>query len=220
MAARGWLSRPKTLLWRAGVHADRQIAGSAQPPVLLPGEPRLVTVAPGESLLECTSATVAAVTIKRAVSVIAGTKQSVSLGLAELVVKASCADKPATLADLGNGVLRHCVSRTDWTQADSGLGGLDWDVARARCATKGAGWKLPTADELAELIDRRGGSKTTCGRFTCHVSPLFRLTAPIFWTTQVTGPSMIMQVSLLLGGRHPTAQDANYDYRALCVRNR
>lgn len=195
-----------------------RIGGAPQPPDLLPGAPRTVVVAPGESLLECTSTTVPAATVKLAASAAAGAPQRVALDLAALVVKASCAGKPATLADLGAGVLRHCVTGTDWTQEDSGAGGLIWDDARAWCGKKGAGWELPSGDELAELIDRSGRSQTTCSKFTCNVSPRFKLRAPLMWTNQVTAPRMVLQVNLMLGGRHPTAADENHDYQALCVR--
>jgi hypothetical protein len=198
---------------------ELRVGGMPQPPVLLQGQPRTLIVAPGELAIECTSTTVAAATLKVVKAVAAGTRQSVALDLAELVVKASCAGKPATLADLGNGILRHCVSLTDWTQTDSGAGGMPWEAARAWCAKKGDGWELPAADELAELIDRSGRSQSPCGKFTCNVSPRFHLTSPVFWTREVTGPGMVMQVNLMLGGRHPTGQDDNFDYRGLCVRH-
>ena len=211
-------SDPAKLIVDTSAACELRIDGTAQQPVLVPGEPRSVTVAPGESSIECTSITMRDAIVKLRAPVGAGGRHEVSLDLAPIVAKASCSGKPATLADLGHGVLRHCVTGTDWTQADSGPGGTEWAPARAYCAKKGPGWELPTPDELAELIDRSGKSKTACGTHTCNISPHFKLTSPIFWSNQITGPTMIMIVNLILGGRHPTAEDANYDYHSLCVR--
>jgi len=210
--------RETRLLLETNATCSLRLGGVPQQPDLAPGERRSVIVAPGDSAIECTSTTVPEATIKRVIAVPANSRQEVALDLAEVVVNASCAGKPATLADLGGGVLRHCVTRSDWTQEDSGPGGMFWDDARAWCGKRGAGWGLPTADELAELIDRSGRSQTACSRWTCNVSPRFRLTSPLFWTNQFTGPGMVMQVNLMLGGRHPTAQDANLDYHTLCIR--
>ena len=198
---------------------ELRIGGAPQIPVLMPDAPRSVMVPPGETVIECASTTVREAALKKVVAIAAGGNQDIALDVAALVVAASCAGKPATLADLGNGTLRHCVTRLDWTESDSGSGGMIWDDARAWCAKKGAGWRLPTPDELAELIDRSGRSQTACNKHTCNVSPRFKLTSPLVWSNQVTGPGMAMLVNLMLGGRHPTGQESNFDYHALCLRH-
>lgn len=206
------------LVLDADAACELRVGGAAQKPVLLPGTPRTVSVPPGESVIECNSTTVPEAKVKLVRDVAAGDRQSIRLEVADLVVKASCAGKPATLADLGNGTLRHCVTRVDWTQADNGAD-TDWEGARAWCAKKGEGWALPTANELAELIDRSGGSSTTCATSKCHVSSLFRLSAPTYWSREANGPATAMLVHLLLGGRHPALVGVSRGYRALCVRS-
>lgn len=195
-----------------------RIGGVLQEPLLIQGEPRSLVVPSGATAIECTSPTVPQATLKLAVDAAPGATKSVWFDLAPFIVSAKCAGKPATLADLGGGILRHCVTRADWTQNDSGPGGLNWYEGRAWCAKKGDGWELPGTEELYELVDRSGQQKTSCGsRHICHVSPLFRLTAPSIWSSQVTHPGMAMNVLLLAGGFHPTAQDENHDYHALCI---
>ena len=198
---------------------ELRIGGAPQIPVLMPDAPRSVMVPPGEAVIECASTTVREATLKTVIAIAAGGKQDIALDVAALVVAASCAGRPATLADLGNGTLRHCVTGADWTESDSGSGGMVWDDARAWCVKKGAGWRLPTPGDLAELIDRSGRSQTTCNKHTCNVSPRFKLTSPLVWSDQVTGPGMAMLVNLMLGGRHPTGQESNFDYHALCLRH-
>ena len=211
---------PTRLVISADAACELKVGGIAQSPTLVPGERRTIVVTPGESSVECTSTTTPDTTIKLVTSVAAGSQQVVTLELASLVVKASCTDKAraATLADLGGGTLRHCVTGADWTQSDSGRGGMVWSDATKYCASKGTGWVLPTADELAELIDRTGKSQTICGKNVCHVSPKFKFTSQLFWTDMITGPGMVMMVNLILGGRHPTGDADNHDYHALCIR--
>jgi hypothetical protein len=114
-------------------------------------------------------------------------------------------------------VLRHCVTGVDWAQADNGVD-VDREAAGAWCAKKGGAWELPTANALAELIDRSGRSSTPCGRDKCYVSPHFRLTAPTYWSRDPVGPATAMLVHLLLGGRHPALLHISRGYRALCIR--
>ncbi|MBK8740465.1 MAG: hypothetical protein IPM02_13475 [Betaproteobacteria bacterium] len=195
-----------------------RIGGVVQEQVLLlPDAPRTVAVGAGEVAIECASTTVPEARIEVARMVEAGGEQSVALDVADLVVKASCAGKPATLADLGHGVLRHCVTGVDWTQADNGAD-ADRESAGAWCTKKGGAWELPTANALAELIDRSGRSSTPCGKETCYVSPHFRLTAPTYWSKDPVGPATAMLVHLLLGGRHPALLHISRGYRALCIR--
>ena len=194
-----------------------RIGGVAQEQVLLPDAPRTVAMVPGEAVIECGSTTVPEARIKLSKMVEAGADHRVALDVADLVVKASCAGKPATLADLGHGVLRHCATGVDWTQADNGAD-IDREGAGAWCAMKGPAWELPAANALAELIDRTGRSSTPCGREKCHVSPHFRLTAPTYWSKDPVGPATAMLVHLLLGGRHPALLHISRGYRALCIR--
>jgi len=193
-----------------------QIAGH-EPQQLTAGPARELSLPPGEIALACTSTTTpdAKATATRQLRI--GASETVKLDVASVIVDKSCAGKPATFADLGQGVLRHCVTKADWTQADS-AGDVDFAAAREQCAKRGEGWTLPKADELYAIVDRSGRSSTTCGRFTCNVSPRLTLTAPTFWSSEVPGKDLGMTVNLMLGSRHLALEHMKAGYRALCVR--
>jgi hypothetical protein len=208
-----------TLTVRANAACELQV-GRLPKQTLLPDTPQAVIVAPGETTIECTSTTVPEVKAKVVRDVLAGARDSVDLDLAEQIVAKSCAGKPATFADLGGGMLRHCVSKHDWTQADNGSD-IDWEKAQAACIAKGASWAIPAADELSELIDRSGKSNVPCGgAFVCNVSTHFKLTAPTFWAREQTVPGHRLIVSLILGGQHPSLVETERGYRTLCIRRR
>ena len=196
-----------------------KVNGAAEDNVLMPGTPRQLEIPAGDVNIECTSTTTATAIVRHSIAVARNPRpESLTLDVANAIVKASCTTQPHTLVDLGNGVLRHCVSGTDWTQIDSGKGGMLWAQAFDYCAKKGKGWVLPELDEMAELIDRISRSQTPCGIHTCYISSKFRLNSPLFWSNLKTHEGMHMVVNLILGGRHPSADDENHDYNALCVR--
>ena len=188
-----------------------------EPQELAAGSARELSLPPGEIALECTSTTTPDAKATATLRLRSGATETVKLDVATLVVDKACAGKPATLADLGGGILRHCVTKADWTGSD-GAADVDFAAARALCAKRGAGWTLPKADELYALVDRSGRSTTACGRWTCNVSPRLTLTAPTFWASDVPGPDQGMTVNLMLGGRHPALEHMKAGYRALCVR--
>jgi hypothetical protein len=188
-----------------------------EPQELAAGLARELSVPPGEVTLECTSTTTPAARAVATRPLKIGAIEAVQLDGATLVVEQSRAGKPATFADLGGGILRHCVTRADWTDSD-GASDVDFAAARELCEKRGARWTLPKADELYALVDRSGRASTTCGRFTCNVSPRFKLTAPTFWAADRSGAELGMIVNLMLGGRHAALDRMKAGYRALCVR--
>lgn len=196
-----------------------KINGATDDRVLMPDAPRRLDVAPGDATIECTSTTSPGAIVRQSMTIARSSRPvNLMLDVASAIVKASCTNQPHTLVDLGHGVLRHCVSGVDWTQSDAGTSGLFWPQAFEYCARKGKGWVLPELDEMAELIDRISRSQTPCGIHTCYVSSKFRLSSPLFWSNLKTHEGMHMIVNLILGGRHPTADDENHDYHTLCVR--
>ena len=196
-----------------------KVNGATDDKVLMPDAPRQIDLEAGDATIECTSTSMPSAVVRQ--SIVTARKlrpANVTLDVASAVVKASCTGQAHTLADLGHGVLRHCVSGVDWTQNDSGRGGMLWQDAFDYCARKGKGWVLPELDEMAELIDRISRSQTPCGIHTCYVSSKFRFHSPLFWSNLKTHEGMHMVVNLILGGRHPSADDENHDYNAICVR--
>lgn len=187
-----------------------------EPQELAAGPARELSLPPGEVAVECTSMTTPDAKAMATVQLKIGATETVRLDVATLVFDKACAGKPATFADLGGGILRHCVTKADWTGAD-GAADVDFAAARELCAKRGAGWTLPKADELSALVDRSGRSTTTCGRFTCNVSPRLKLTASTFWASDRSGAELGMIVNLMLGGRHAALDQMKAGYRALCV---
>ena len=117
--------------------------------------------------------------------------------------------------DLGNGSLRDTRTGLVWTQSDNGRN-IDWNGASAHCQTKGM--RLPTIDELQAIYERPGAGTTSCGQWTCKVSPLFRLTSFWFWSGTKEGSSRAFDISLaadLWNASSPL--DYSNDLRALCV---
>ena len=116
--------------------------------------------------------------------------------------------------DLGGGSLRDTRTGLVWTQSDNGRD-IDWNGASAHCQAKGM--RLPTIDELQAIYERPGAGTTSCGDFTCKVSPLFRLTSFGFWSGTKEGSYRAFYLNLLDGYRAPDPLDHSFLNRALCV---
>ncbi|MGE0371875.1 MAG: DUF1566 domain-containing protein [Gammaproteobacteria bacterium] len=120
------------------------------------------------------------------------------------------------LTDAGGGVLLQPARGLEWTQADNGRD-INWRDARAHCAARGGGWRLPKVEELQSLIGHRD-TGAPCGKLTCKVSRLFRLSEPFFWSGDPNGPADAWCVNLRDGTRYSDAITAASSSRALCVR--
>jgi hypothetical protein len=109
----------------------------------------------------------------------------------------------------------------EWAESDNGAD-IDWHEAKAYCASKGRGWRLPTRAELQDSY--KNGQSTPCGKWTCKVASKSRLTGPVFWSNEpapssqawAIGLSDGWQYALLLVNRTNAVWDSNE--RALCVR--
>ncbi|MGE0371866.1 MAG: DUF1566 domain-containing protein [Gammaproteobacteria bacterium] len=123
---------------------------------------------------------------------------------------------PYYLEDVGGGVLRQPSRGLEWTQSDNGSD-IDWKAAIAYCAAKGGGWRLPTVAELESLY-AASLAGVTCGGWTCEVSPLLRLTGPLFWSNESNGSSEAWYVFLIDGLRYSVPRSYAPYVRALCVR--
>jgi hypothetical protein len=124
------------------------------------------------------------------------------------------------MIDVGNGVLGQCRTGLEWTEADNGAD-INWENARRWCTSKGEGWRLPVANELETLGDASSTPDVPCGRFTCKVSPSFRLTGSWLWSgdAAIYGGGYRWFVDLNSGNRSATSDLANLNWRALCVRH-
>jgi hypothetical protein len=132
--------------------------------------------------------------------------------------------------DSGTGVLTDVFTGLSWTQHDN-LGEIDWKGAKRYCDTlslDGAGWRLPSVDELEKIYSVTGRDGTTnCGTYpnglpiTCKVSSSFHLSGTAFWSATEGldgshGVTRILVVDLQTGQRDPI--DYTLANRAVCVR--
>jgi hypothetical protein len=108
-----------------------------------------------------------------------------------------------------------------WAASDNGKD-IAWEDAKAYCAAKGSGWRLPSVTELESLY---GGSPRRCGRVTCRVKARLTLTGPWFWSASEVGTDeardaedVAWGVLLVNGVRTQTLRPIDYGARALCVR--
>ena len=125
--------------------------------------------------------------------------------------------KPYMLVEAGGGVLLQPKTGLEWTQSDNGSD-INWGSAGAYCAGKGSGWRLPSSAELQSLYDASGAVSTSCGSDTCWVSPLFRLTGPVGWSSETDAASEAWGVYLVNGDRYSGSASIKFNARALCVR--
>ncbi len=100
-----------------------------------------------------------------------------------------------------------------WAESDNGSG-LNWNDAKAYCASKGSGWRLPTVAELQASY--QAGHSTSCGKYTCKVSSNSRLTDASFWSNEPDGLYGAWGVFLHSGDKSDLLVGARL--RALCVR--
>ena len=131
--------------------------------------------------------------------------------------------------DNGNATLTDTFTGLQWAQHDN-LHDVNIDTAKQWCASlslSGAGWRLPTIQELEEIY-AAGHESTPCGNLrpglTCHVSSLFYLTNYNFWSTTAApdeegSPRDAWSFNLEQGKRYSYSGYGESTNRALCVRH-
>ena len=102
-----------------------------------------------------------------------------------------------------------------WAESDNGAD-INWAEAKAYCASKGSGWRLPTVAELEDSY--KTGQSTSCDAYTCKVASKSRLTGPWFWSNEPKGSSEAWRVHLVSGAPNAGPVEARTRGRALCVR--
>ena len=121
----------------------------------------------------------------------------------------------------GGGVIEQVSSGLLWTQRDNGSD-LTLDGARQYCttlSTSGGGWRLPSNQELYNLLlDAVGTKLVACGDYLCGVPPGFSFTSELLWAGEVDGSGKGEFIDFQQG--MPVHASPNYHHaRALCVRN-
>lgn len=103
----------------------------------------------------------------------------------------------------------------EWAESDNDSD-INWAEAKNYCASKGSGWRLPSAAELQNTY--KSGKSTRCGEYQCSVASKSRLTGSFFWTNEAIGSFKAWTVYLHDGTRNSADVGWGYGWRALCVR--
>lgn len=111
-------------------------------------------------------------------------------------------------------------SGMQWSASDNGID-IDWYSADRHCASLslfGGEWRLPTISELQSIYGESKASATPCGEYLCQVSPLFHLTGPLAWSSELTSESEAGNLDLVSGDRGDPPLNYTGGKRALCIR--
>jgi hypothetical protein len=117
-----------------------------------------------------------------------------------------------------DGTVRDTDTGLFWSAKDNG-GDANWSAAQAHCQSMGAGWRLPTSDELVKLYLPDGAEGQACiGLLTCKVTPLIALSGLTPWSSEGNGPGEAWYVYFADGQKYAYKVDDSSGKRALCVR--
>lgn len=131
--------------------------------------------------------------------------------------QAECENAKGRMQDAGGGALKQVCTGLLWARADNGSD-IAWSDAKAHCSRLGAGWRLPTVEQLQSLIGA-GNRSIRCGEETCGVSDRFSLSSEMFWSSDVNRTVDGTLVSLSTGDRGRASYSGmSQRFRALCVR--
>lgn len=101
-------------------------------------------------------------------------------------------------SDLGHDVLLQSKNGLHWARQDNGKD-INWSNAQAYCTRMGAGWRLPSVEELKSVYAaaRDGREMAECGDDTCAAPALMKLSGAWHWSNA------------------PVTQDQSYDFQQL-----
>ena len=109
-----------------------------------------------------------------------------------------------------------------WAKSDNGKD-INWTDAKAYCAAMGAGWRLPTIDELSTLHDAMAAERP-CGAARCRVAAPVKLSGPWLWSGSELqeadardADELAWGLSLTNGARTQALRPPSIGARALCL---
>ena len=116
----------------------------------------------------------------------------------------SCGDEPTQprFVSLGADGVRDTHTGLAWVSRDSGQG-LSWLDADKYCrglasASSGAGWRLPSIEELVSLYDT--SMEQPCGETAvCRIDPAIDLSSPYQWSATAPTPDRRFYYDFSLG---------------------
>lgn len=117
-----------------------------------------------------------------------------------------------------DGTVRDNETGLFWAAKDNG-GDTNWSGAQQYCQSLGAGWGLPTSDDLVRLYLANGAEGQACiGQLTCKVTPLIQLSGLTPWSSEANDATEAWYVYFADGQKYAYKTDNSEGKRALCVR--
>jgi hypothetical protein len=141
-----------------------------------------------------------------------------TMAVAQEPAPATGSSPPARFEAFNDGTVRDNETGLFWAAKDNG-GNANWSGAQQYCQSLGAGWGLPTSDELAKLYLPDGAEGQACiGQLTCKVTPLIQLSGLTPWSSEANGAAEAWYVYFADGQKYAYKVDSSDGKRALCVR--
>ncbi len=139
-------------------------------------------------------------------------------------VACSCSNEPTQprFVSLGADGVRDTRTGLAWVSRDSGQG-LSWLDADKYCrglapASSGAGWRLPSIEELVSLYDT--SMEQPCGEAaTCRIAPAIHLSSPYQWSATAPQPDRRVYYDFTFGSQLAPLIRPTLTRRALCTRD-
>ncbi len=208
-AAAALAARQAILIIQSDTRCELSINGEAHGWLEADANQRL-EVNPGAQLIECAGD---GRQVEQTANVESGKQAVVQLALP--------APEPERFERVAEGV-RDNAQNLIWAASDNGSD-INWTKAGAYCASKGAGWTLPTVAALQSLYDKSGkylqSFTYSAGTYTIKpATPLISLSGGTFWSNEQNGASEAWYVYLGGGDRYARAIGYAYYIQVLCVR--
>jgi hypothetical protein len=130
---------------------------------------------------------------------------------------ADMAPAPARFEAGGDGTVLDRNTNLNWA-GKSRVGDISWTEAQDYCQAMGAGWSLPSTDDLQSLYLPEGASQEVCmGKLACNITPLIEVNGLTFWSAESDAAGS-WYVYFADGKKYPTDANNTQGKRALCVR--
>ena len=125
---------------------------------------------------------------------------------------------PARFEAVGDGTVLDKNTNLIWAGKDNG-GDITWADAQGYCQTTGAGWFLPSTDDLLSLYTPGIANQEGClGKQSCNVTPMIEVTGLTSWSAESNAAGS-WYVYFIDGKKYSVdATRKPQGKRALCVR--
>jgi len=125
---------------------------------------------------------------------------------------------PARFEALGDGTVLDKNTSLTWTGKNND-GDIAWAEAQGYCQAIGAGWSLPSTDDLLSLYTPGIPYQEGClGKHSCNITPMIAVTGLTFWSAEGDAAGA-WYVYFVDGKKYQVDPTSNpQGKRALCVR--